>query len=79
MWTEILNEDIAVTHVGDMMAVTPLGRDVPEYKVRAAEDALKRREAREQSLEQLQELNEQIQKDMEFHKMLWEAGYEPAY
>jgi hypothetical protein len=79
MWTEILTEDIAVTHVGDMMAVTPLGRDVPEYKVRAVEDILQRREARKQSLERLQNLNEQIEKDMEFHKMLQEAGYEPAY
>lgn len=79
MWTEILTEDIAVTHIGDMSVLSPLSRDVDERRVRAARTQLEERKVREQQLEEMRNLNESIKKEMEFMKLLQEAGYEPTY
>ena len=72
VWTEIITEDICVTHVDDCHVVTPITNDVDAYKMRGVKEQLESRDAREHVREQMRETTEQIEQEQVFHEQLRE-------
>jgi len=85
MWTEILTEDVGVTHVNGYHVVFALTENVEEYQVRAAKEGLELRKVFEFHKEQLNEVKEEIEKQQRMVDVLKDAGYdgslmyEPTY
>jgi len=69
-WTEVVNEDVCVTHVGERHVVVPLSDDVDEYQVRELIEELRRRKAVEHSKRQLRELADELEKQREWAKLM---------
>jgi len=76
MWTEILTEDIGVTHVNGHHVVFGLSDNVEEYQVRAAKEALEWRQVLEFQQNQLERLTEEIEKQQRMMDVLKNAGYD---
>ena len=72
MWTEIITEDICVTHVGEYHVVTPIDSDVDAYKMRGVKKQLEERAVWEHQLEQMREFDEEIEQQRNFHEKLTE-------
>lgn len=73
MWTEILNENFCVTHVGDMHVVTAIG-DVTEEQVREIRTYLEEQAAVEHQREQIRVLSEQIEQQRKHNEILSKHG-----
>ena len=78
MWTEILTEDIGVTHVNGHHVVFGLSDNVKEYQVRAAKEALEWRQVFEFQQKQLEKLTEEIEKQQRMMDVLKDAGYDES-
>ena len=78
MWTEILTEDIGVTHVNGHHVVFRLSDNVEEYQVRAAKEGLELRKVFEFHKEQLNEVKEEIEKQQRMMDVLKDAGYDES-
>lgn len=76
MWTEILTEDICVTHVGDWQVVTPLDDDVEAKDVRWVYDYLERRQALEYQKEQVRDLAAELRRQQRVAAQLKGTEYE---
>jgi len=79
MWTEVLNEDMCVTHVGECQILVAIGH-VPDHEMRAAMDALHERQVREQAaqrfIEDSRAMRREMDKQMAMFDQLEEAGYD---
>lgn len=65
MWTEILSEDVGVTHVNGSHVCFGIG-DVAEDDVRDAKDCLERRQTRNHVAEQARELKYELEREIEW-------------
>ena len=75
MWTEILTEDVGVTHVNGHHVVFGLSDNVEEYQVRAAKEALQYRQVFELQKKQMNRLTKQIEKQKEMVDVLEETKF----
>lgn len=83
MWTEILNEEVGVVHVGvddDYHVVFTIG-DAPRDSVRAAMQTIHERETKRYVEEQTRELAEELDQQRRMNERLEKAGYDrfPTY
>lgn len=78
MWTEILSEQIAVTHVGDAQVLVPLADDVDQRAVEAAKDALEHRAGMKRMLEDLRALRKELEDQQQVCEFLAANGYDPS-
>jgi ferredoxin-fold anticodon binding domain-containing protein len=78
MWTEILTEDIGVTHVNGHHVVFGLSDNVEEYQVRAAKEALEWREMFKFQQSQLEQLTKEMEKQQRMMDVLKDAGYDES-
>lgn len=80
MWTEILNEDLAVLHIHDSEVLMQVSEYVSQRDVEAAMSKLEAREAKEswkeQFREEVQKMEEQLEERREMRRKLEQAGYE---
>jgi len=78
VWTEILTEDVGVTHVNGHHVVFGLSDNVEEYQVHAAKEALEWRQVFEFQQNQLEKLTEEIEKQQRMMDVLKDAGYDES-
>lgn len=76
MWTEILTEDICVTHVDGYHVVTPLSSDVSRDDVRWVFDYLERRAAIRQENERMRKIATDIRRQQQVAAKLGGTEYE---
>ena len=75
VWTEIIDEDFCVTHVGDFQALVAIG-DVTEDQCHEAVQYLEDRKAKQYLQNEQRRLKNAIERDMAYMEALKEAGAE---
>lgn len=73
VWTEVITEDIAATHVGEVCVLVNIG-DATEYDLRDVEDYLSRRRVREEYTGRMREMRDRMAKRQRARRRLERHG-----